>query len=101
VTIRDGRVGAEGRHGEDFAVVGRDGTIHLPPEALRMAPPGTLLDVETRPDGSLLLVPVGGSPTGEPPVGKPSAAEAVVDEPSVSETPAGEPTAGSRDADRL
>src|SRR5690606_11987954 len=33
VTIRDGRVGAEGRRGgDDYAVVGRDGAIHLPPE---------------------------------------------------------------------
>ena len=27
VTIRDGRVGAEGRRGEEFAVVGRDGSV--------------------------------------------------------------------------
>ncbi|MET7392573.1 ATP-binding cassette domain-containing protein [Dactylosporangium sp. NPDC005572] len=57
VTIRDGRVGAEGRRGEDYAVVGRDGTVHLPQEVLRMLPPGTLISVEPQPDGTVLLVP--------------------------------------------
>ena len=56
VTIRDGRVGAEGRRGEDYAVVGRDGTVHLPQEVLRMLPPGTLVGVEPQPDGTVLLV---------------------------------------------
>jgi putative ABC transport system ATP-binding protein len=48
VTIRDGRVGAEGRGGgaggagEEFLVVGRDGTVQLPPELLDTLPPGTL-----------------------------------------------------------
>jgi ABC-type lipoprotein export system ATPase subunit len=59
VTIRDGRVGAEGRRGEDYAVVGRDGTVHLPQEVLRLVPPGTLLGVEPQPDGTVLLVPSG------------------------------------------
>jgi ABC-type lipoprotein export system ATPase subunit len=57
VTIRDGRVGAEGRRGEDWAVVGRDGTVHLPPEVLRVLPPGTLVGVEPQPDGTVLLTP--------------------------------------------
>jgi ABC-type lipoprotein export system ATPase subunit len=100
VTIRDGRVGAEGRRGEDFAVVGRDGTIHLPPEALRLAPPGTLLDVETRPDGSLLLVPVSGSSAGEALTGEVPAGEALTGEVSAGEVLAGESTAESPDADR-
>jgi ABC-type lipoprotein export system ATPase subunit len=56
VTIRDGRVGAEGRRGEDWAVVGRDGTVHLPADALRLLPPGSLVGVEPQPDGSVLLV---------------------------------------------
>jgi putative ABC transport system ATP-binding protein len=45
VTIRDGRVGAEGRSGgvgEEFLVVGRDGTVQLPPELLDALPPGSL-----------------------------------------------------------
>jgi putative ABC transport system ATP-binding protein len=46
VTIRDGRVGAEGRDGREFAVVAGDGTLQLPPDVLEMLPPGTLLSVE-------------------------------------------------------
>jgi ABC-type lipoprotein export system ATPase subunit len=46
VTIRDGRVGAEGRDGQDFAVVAGDGTIQLPPEVLDAYPAGTLFTVD-------------------------------------------------------
>ncbi len=49
ITIRDGRVGAEGRGGRDFAVVAGDGTVQLPPEVLGALPPGTLLDAAQRP----------------------------------------------------
>jgi ABC-type lipoprotein export system ATPase subunit len=45
VTVRDGRGGAEGRRGEDFAVVARDGSLTLPPDVLERAPPGSLLRV--------------------------------------------------------
>ena len=45
VTIRDGRVGAEGRRGEEYAVVGRDGSLTLPPDVLERVPPGSLLRV--------------------------------------------------------
>ena len=51
VTIRDGRVGAEGRHGEEFAVVGRDGSVQLPPDVLELLPPNTLLRIHRRLDG--------------------------------------------------
>jgi putative ABC transport system ATP-binding protein len=60
VTIRDGRVGAEGRDGQDFAVVAGDGTIQLPPEVLGMYPPGTLFTVEHDEDGMVSLA-VGGA----------------------------------------
>ncbi|WP_433084096.1 ABC transporter ATP-binding protein [Dactylosporangium sp. CA-052675] len=59
VTIRDGRVGAEGRDGQDFAVVAGDGTVQLPPEVLGDFPPGTLFTVEHI-DGAVTLV-AGGS----------------------------------------
>jgi putative ABC transport system ATP-binding protein len=42
VTIRDGKVGAEGHDGEDYLVVGRDGSVQLPPDVLDALPPGTL-----------------------------------------------------------
>src|SRR5215468_3216422 len=58
VTIRDGRVGAEGRGGQDFAVVAGDGTVQLPPEVLGEFPPGTLFTVD-RSNGSVALVPNG------------------------------------------
>ncbi|HZN17245.1 MAG TPA: ATP-binding cassette domain-containing protein [Micromonosporaceae bacterium] len=57
VTIRDGRVGAEGRLGEEYAVVGRDGTVHLPADVLRAVAAGTLLRVELQGDGTVLLSP--------------------------------------------
>jgi ABC-type lipoprotein export system ATPase subunit len=57
VTIRDGRVGAEGRRGEDFAVVARDGSLALPPDVLETVPPGSLLQVRLEDDGSIRLVP--------------------------------------------
>jgi ABC-type lipoprotein export system ATPase subunit len=61
VTIRDGRVGAEGRGGQDFAVVAGDGTVQLPPEVLGEFPPGTLFTVD-RTDGVVSLVPSGDNP---------------------------------------
>lgn len=65
VTIRDGRVGAEGREGEEFAVVSADGSVPLPPHVLATLAPGTLVrlveseqgwtlvrdEVEEEPDG--------------------------------------------------
>lgn len=57
VTIRDGRVGSEGRRGEDFAVVARDGSLALPPDVLDVVPPGSLLRVRLEDDGSVRLVP--------------------------------------------
>jgi putative ABC transport system ATP-binding protein len=56
VTIRDGRVGAEGRGGQDFAVVAGDGTVQLPPEVLERYGPGTLFRVREA-DGEVVLVP--------------------------------------------
>lgn len=51
VTIRDGRVGVETRRGEDFVVIGRDGTLQLPPEFHRVLPPGGLARVVPTSDG--------------------------------------------------
>jgi putative ABC transport system ATP-binding protein len=42
ITIRDGKVGAEGRAGRDYMIVARDGSIQLPPDLLDALPPGTL-----------------------------------------------------------
>lgn len=59
VTIRDGRVGAEGRLGEEYAVVARDGSLHLPADVLRVIAPGTLVQVALQDDGTVLLSPAG------------------------------------------
>jgi hypothetical protein len=64
VTIRDGRVGAEGRGGRDFAVVAGDGTVQLPPDVLGVFPPGTLFTVD-QDNGTVTLVPGGMGSTGD------------------------------------
>ena len=51
VTMRYGRVGQESRRGEDVAVVGKDGSVHLPDEILAEWPPGTHVVVEREGDG--------------------------------------------------
>lgn len=45
VTIRDGRVGGEGRRGEEYAVVSADGSLPLPDDVLDAFPPGALVRV--------------------------------------------------------
>jgi putative ABC transport system ATP-binding protein len=54
ITIRDGRIGAEGRDGEEFVVIGRDGSVSLPPELRETLPPGTLARASRHEDGVLL-----------------------------------------------
>jgi putative ABC transport system ATP-binding protein len=55
VTIRDGRVGAEGHHGTEYAVVGRDGAVQLPPDVLEILPPQTLVRLRRLPHGVELV----------------------------------------------
>jgi len=54
VTIRDGRIGGEGRSGEEYAIVTADGFVPLPAHALADLPPGTLLRLHPTPEGYLL-----------------------------------------------
>lgn len=56
VTIRDGRVGGEGRSGEEYSVVAADGSLPLPPPALASLPPGTLVRVHHTDDGTWQLI---------------------------------------------
>ncbi|MGH8877309.1 MAG: ABC transporter ATP-binding protein [Stackebrandtia sp.] len=65
VTIRDGRVGAEGRLGEDFLVMGTGGTVHLPPEITARFSPGELLRVSQDPDGVVRLWAAESQPASE------------------------------------
>lgn len=73
VTIRDGRIGAEGRLGEEYRVVTADGSLTLPEDLLASYPPGTLLRIE-RSGRGLRLEPVE-SPTSLPPRHRTSADE--------------------------
>lgn len=51
LSMRDGRVGAQGRYGRQLAVVGRDGSVQLPADVLDLLPPGSLAEVVRRPHG--------------------------------------------------
>jgi putative ABC transport system ATP-binding protein len=64
VTIRDGRVGSEGRRGTQFAVVDGSGSVQLPPGVLALYPPLSRLVVELE-DGRIILRAEG--PAGERP----------------------------------
>jgi putative ABC transport system ATP-binding protein len=61
VTIRDGRIGGEGRSGEEYAVVTADGFLPLPAHALELLPPGTLVRLEVE-DGEYRLRVEGDQP---------------------------------------
>ncbi len=54
ITMRGGRIGAEGRSGSTYAVVGEEGLVHLPTELVEHWPAGTLVRIE--PDGDDRLV---------------------------------------------
>jgi putative ABC transport system ATP-binding protein len=51
ITIHDGRIGAEGRAGEDYLVVGRDGSVQIPLEMADVLPPGSLARAVRLADG--------------------------------------------------
>ncbi|MGI8535364.1 MAG: ABC transporter ATP-binding protein [Mycobacteriales bacterium] len=61
VTIRDGRVGGEGRGGQEYVVVGREGAVQLPEDVLDLLPPGALAKVHRR-DGGIFLARSGELP---------------------------------------
>ena len=65
VTIRDGKIGGEGRSGEEYAVVTADGFLPLPAHALAALPPGTLLRVHRDGDRFVLLPETDGLIDGE------------------------------------
>jgi putative ABC transport system ATP-binding protein len=56
VTIRDGRIGGEGRLGEEYAVVTADGFLPLPGHVVEDLPPGTLVRLHRDEAGYRLLV---------------------------------------------
>ncbi|MDF1606309.1 ATP-binding cassette domain-containing protein [Nocardioides sp. YIM 152315] len=56
ITIRDGRVGGEGRSGEEYAVVTPDGFLPLPLHVRDELLPGTLVRFHLLEDGSYTLI---------------------------------------------
>lgn len=46
ITMKGGRIGAEGRSGSEFAVLGEEGLLHLPTELVEHWPAGTLVRIE-------------------------------------------------------
>ena len=54
VTIRDGRVGAEGHRGEEYAVIDSGGSVQLPPDVLEVLRPGSRVRVVRTDDGAEL-----------------------------------------------
>ena len=54
ITIRNGRIGSEGRHGFDYGVVDEDGAVHIPDDLAERFPAGTLVRFEPTDEGVLL-----------------------------------------------
>jgi putative ABC transport system ATP-binding protein len=55
VTMRDGRVGAEGRSGSEYVILGEDGDLHLPADIASTWPAGTVVRIESDGDDRLTI----------------------------------------------
>ncbi len=55
ITMKGGRVGAEGHGGSEYAVVGEDGVLHLPGHIADEWPPGTLVRFEDDDQGRIIV----------------------------------------------
>ena len=64
VTMKGGRVGAEGRDGAEYVVIGTDGVLHLPAHVAEQWPPGTLVRIEPEDVDTLLLSRPGSASSG-------------------------------------
>ena len=64
--MKGGRIGAEGRSGSEYAVLGEEGLLHLPTELVELWPAGTLVRIEPpEPGDDDRLVITREGPTGE------------------------------------
>jgi ABC-type lipoprotein export system ATPase subunit len=55
VTMKSGRVGAEGREGAEYVVIGAEGVLHLPTHVAAEWPQGTLVRIEPESRDRLLM----------------------------------------------
>ena len=55
ITMKGGRVGAEGRDGAEYVVIGAHGVLHLPAHLAAQWPPGTLVRIEPEGVDTLML----------------------------------------------
>jgi ABC-type lipoprotein export system ATPase subunit len=55
VTMKGGRIGAEGRDGAEYVVVGAEGVLHLPAHVAEQWPAGTLVRIEPEDIDTLML----------------------------------------------
>lgn len=65
VTIKGGRVGAEGREGSEFVVIGEEGVLHLPSHLVEEWPAGTLVRIEPEDVDQLLMTRPRNQPDAE------------------------------------
>jgi putative ABC transport system ATP-binding protein len=68
VTIKGGRVGAEGRGGADYVVIGAEGVLHLPGHLIEEWPAGTMVRIEPEDEHLLLRRPGEGRSAASDPV---------------------------------
>lgn len=55
ITMKNGRIGAEGRSGSEYAVLGEEGLLHLPTELVEAWPTGLLVRIEADGDDRLVI----------------------------------------------
>ena len=60
ITMKNGRIGAEGRSGSEYAVLGEEGLLHLPTELAELWPAGLLVRIEAEGDDRLVISREGG-----------------------------------------
>ena len=56
ITMKGGRIGAEGRSGSEYAVVGEGGLLHLPSQLAELWLAGTLVRIEAGTDDQLTII---------------------------------------------
>jgi ABC-type lipoprotein export system ATPase subunit len=67
ITMKNGRIGAEGRSGSEYAVLGEEGLLHLPTELVELWPAGLLVRIEAEGDDRLVISREGGQNPDERP----------------------------------